>query len=131
MYREYNDQWRQLDAVKICTENTTASNCLHWPLYSLYIFLQRLIAFIDHCILCAYFYSVWLPSFTIVFSVHILDAVWICTENTMVNEGIYTLEKYVQRIQWSMKAIRRCKNMYREYNAFIDHCILCTYFYSV
>ena len=45
-----------------------------------------------------------------------LDAVWICTENTMVNEGIYTLEKYVQRIQWSMKAIRRCKNMYREYN---------------
>ena len=24
--------------------------------------------------------------------------------------------KYVQRIQWSMKAIRRCKNMHREYN---------------
>jgi hypothetical protein len=22
MYREYNGQWRQLDAVKICTENT-------------------------------------------------------------------------------------------------------------
>ena len=22
MYREYNGQWRHLDAVKICTENT-------------------------------------------------------------------------------------------------------------
>jgi hypothetical protein len=40
----------------------------------------------------------------------------ICTENTMGNEGNWTLEKYVQRIQWSMKAIRRWKNMYREYN---------------
>ena len=45
-----------------------------------------------------------------------LDAGKICTENTMVNEGNYTLYKYVQRIQWSMKAISRCKNMYREYN---------------